>query len=73
MTLGGSELVVHTKGEPTLVPMSPASSFGGAIGQSFAMRTLFAKLERAAASDHTILLGESGTVPFRIIPLRDQP
>jgi len=62
VTLGGSELVVHTKGEPTLVPMSPASSFGGAIGQSFAMRTLFAKLERAAASDHTILLlGESGT------------
>ena len=41
--------------------MSPASSFGGAIGKSFSMRTLFAKLERAAASDHTILLfGESG-------------
>ncbi|HWO18041.1 MAG TPA: sigma 54-interacting transcriptional regulator, partial [Kofleriaceae bacterium] len=60
--LGSSELVVHAKGEPTVVPMSPASSFGEAVGESFPMRTLFAKLERAAVSDHTILLlGESGT------------
>lgn len=62
VTLGSSELVVRRTGSPTRVPMSPAGSFGGAIGQSYVMRALFARLERAAASDQTILLlGESGT------------
>jgi transcriptional regulator with PAS, ATPase and Fis domain len=62
VTLGGSDLVVRRAGAPTLVPMSPAGSFGGAIGQSYVMRALFARLERAAATMQTILLlGESGT------------
>ncbi|WP_437764827.1 sigma 54-interacting transcriptional regulator [Sorangium sp. So ce281] len=60
--IGDSELVVHPAGEPRLVPLSPTGMFGGAIGRSFAMRALFAKLERAAATDQTLLLlGESGT------------
>lgn len=60
--IGDSELVVQPAGAPRVVPMSPTGVFGGAIGRSFAMRALFAKLERAAATDQTILLlGESGT------------
>jgi DNA-binding NtrC family response regulator len=62
VTLGSCRLVVRPAGEPTQVPMAPAGSFGGAIGQSFVMRALFARLARAAATDQTILLlGESGT------------
>ncbi len=62
VTLGGSELVVRRTGASTLVPMSPQGSFGGALGQSFVMRALFARLSRAAATAQTILLlGESGT------------
>src|SRR5579871_2925783 len=48
VTLGGSELVVRRTGAPTRVPMSPAGSFGAALGQSCVMRVLFARLERAA-------------------------
>jgi DNA-binding NtrC family response regulator len=62
VTLGACRLVVRPAGEPTQVPMAPAGRFGGAIGQSFVMRALFARLARAAATDQTILLlGESGT------------
>ncbi len=43
------------------LPLSDAPSFGGAIAVSTSMRHLFALLERAAASDVTVLLeGESG-------------
>jgi DNA-binding NtrC family response regulator len=60
--LGGSRLTIHASGAPSLLPMALTGSFGGAIGQSFAMRALFAKLERAATTAQTILLlGESGT------------
>jgi DNA-binding NtrC family response regulator len=62
VTLGGTTLVIRAAGAPTAVPMSPAGRFGEAIGQSYVMRTLFARLERAAATDQTLLLlGESGT------------
>jgi DNA-binding NtrC family response regulator len=62
VTVGGTTLVIRSVGGPTTVPMSPASQFGGAIGQSYVMRTLFARLERAAATEQTLLLlGESGT------------
>jgi DNA-binding NtrC family response regulator len=44
------------------LPPSTATSFGGLIGGSLAMREVFAVLERAAVSHATILLqGESGT------------
>jgi DNA-binding NtrC family response regulator len=43
-------------------PLSSSTSFGGMIGRSVAMRQVFAMLERASASDATLLLeGESGT------------
>jgi DNA-binding NtrC family response regulator len=62
VTVGSTTLVIRPLGAPTSVPMSPASRFGDAIGQSYLMRTLFARLERAAATEQTLLLlGESGT------------
>lgn len=62
VTLGGSELLIQSGGAPAVVPLSTRAAFGEAIGQSLAMRALFAKLERAAPTDETILLlGESGT------------
>ncbi len=43
-------------------PLSPSTAFGEMIGRSLPMRQAFALLERAAASDATLLLeGESGT------------
>jgi transcriptional regulator with PAS, ATPase and Fis domain len=62
VTLGGSRLTIRAEGAPSLLPMTPTGTFGEAIGQSFGMRALFAKLERAATTAQTILLlGESGT------------
>jgi two-component system, NtrC family, response regulator HydG len=44
------------------LPPSQARRFGELVGESLAMRELFAVLERAAASDVTVLLeGETGT------------
>jgi DNA-binding NtrC family response regulator len=43
-------------------PLSPADRFGDAIGRSTAMRRVFGVLERASASDASIVFeGESGT------------
>jgi DNA-binding NtrC family response regulator len=62
VSLGGSELVLLPPGAPTVLPLSQSTRFGEAIGHSLAMRALFAKLERAAPTDETILLlGASGT------------
>ncbi|MEZ4302149.1 MAG: sigma 54-interacting transcriptional regulator [Polyangiaceae bacterium] len=62
VSLGSSELVIASAGTPTVLPLSAGASFGDAIGPSLPMRALFAKLERAAPTDETILLlGESGT------------
>lgn len=62
VAIGGSELVIMPAGAPTVLPLSSKTSFGDAIGESLTMRALFAKLERAAPTDETILLlGESGT------------
>ncbi|XXV01644.1 sigma 54-interacting transcriptional regulator [Sorangium sp. So ce1153] len=61
-TVGGSELVVGAAGPPSVLPLSAADAFGDAVGRSLTMRVLFAKLERAAPTDETLLLlGESGT------------
>lgn len=44
------------------IPASAATSFGGMLGSSEAMRRVYAILERASASDVSVLLlGESGT------------
>jgi transcriptional regulator with PAS, ATPase and Fis domain len=62
VTVGNSELVVEPSGTATVLPLSQNTSFGEALGHSLPMRALFAKLERAAPTDETILLlGESGT------------
>ncbi|WP_437515252.1 sigma 54-interacting transcriptional regulator [Sorangium sp. So ce1099] len=61
-TVGSSELVVGPAGPPSVLPLSAADAFGDAVGRSLTMRALFAKLERAAPTDETLLLlGESGT------------
>src|SRR6266545_1288869 len=41
---------------PLAVPQSMSDSFGGLVGQSAAMRTTFALLERATQSQATVLL-----------------
>jgi transcriptional regulator with PAS, ATPase and Fis domain len=62
VTIGDSKVVVQPAGGVAVLPLSEATSFGPAVGQSLAMRALFAKLERAAPTDETVLLlGESGT------------
>jgi hypothetical protein len=61
-TLGSSQLSAHLAGDGTVVHLSSMERFGEAVGKSLAMRALFATVERAAASEETILLlGESGT------------
>jgi transcriptional regulator with PAS, ATPase and Fis domain len=61
-TLGDCTLIVQPAGGSAVLPLSAAGSFGSAAGESLAMRALFAKLERAAPTDETLLLlGESGT------------
>ncbi len=52
------ELVADTRP----LPMSDQSEIGGLVGESEAMRTVFALLERVSATDSTVLLeGETGT------------
>ncbi|WP_438001517.1 sigma 54-interacting transcriptional regulator [Sorangium sp. So ce185] len=61
-TVGGSEIVVGPAGPAAVLPLSAADAFGEAAGRSLPMRALFARLERAAPTDETLLLlGESGT------------
>ncbi|MBZ5715832.1 sigma 54-interacting transcriptional regulator [Nannocystis pusilla] len=60
--VGGCELVVGAAGPAAVLPLSQESAFGEAVGRSLTMRALFARLERAAPTDETLLLlGESGT------------
>jgi DNA-binding NtrC family response regulator len=59
--IGDSKVDVSRLSVPTLPP-SERSRFGALVGQSLAMRELFAVLELAAPSDATVLIqGESGT------------
>ncbi len=61
LQVGRSTLRVQI-GDAMHVPVSPRSEFGRLVGTSWAMRALFAVLERAAQSDATVLVeGESGT------------
>src|SRR5262245_61980907 len=62
LDLGKTSLVIHVDPVDTELALSASAEFGEAIGVSAAMRHVFALLERAAASDVTVLLeGESGT------------
>jgi DNA-binding NtrC family response regulator len=59
--VGTSTIRVRDGGAPRLAP-SPRDRFGGLVGQSVAMREVFAVLERSAVSDATVLLeGPSGS------------
>src|SRR5262249_53931770 len=60
--VGRSSLRVAFSAETNHIALSRASEFGTLVGGSWPMRACFARLERAAQSDSTVLLeGESGT------------
>ena len=60
--IGDSTFVLQESGGAAVLPLSAGHSFGSALGQSLAMRVLFARLERLAKIDVPILLlGEPGT------------
>ncbi|MBL8909423.1 MAG: sigma 54-interacting transcriptional regulator [Archangium sp.] len=62
LQVGESEAVVELSGDQVRVALHASDSFGPLVGGSLAMRTLFARLARAASSNATVLLtGESGT------------
>src|SRR5688572_23872752 len=60
--LGSTALQLFPDEEVRELPPSSAASFGDIVGQSRAIRSVYALLERASASDAPVLLlGESGT------------
>jgi DNA-binding NtrC family response regulator len=60
--LGRSSLRFQLGAESNKIALSASDRFGSLVGTSWPMRACFAMLERAAASDATVLLeGESGT------------
>jgi len=60
--LGRVDLEFALEEEAVEIPFSPRGSFGDLVGESLAIREVFAALERVATRDVTILLeGESGT------------
>jgi len=60
--MGTAQLRFHPAERTTPLALSPRTELAGLVGRSVAMRACFALLERAAASDATILLeGETGT------------
>jgi len=62
LVLGRVSLRFELSGEKNRIPVSEQKSFGSLVGTSIAARSSFALMERAAASDSTVLLeGETGT------------
>lgn len=62
LRLGDTTLRFHVVPERAAIPISPHDTFGDLKGQSVAMRTVFAVLEKVSATDSTVLLeGETGT------------
>jgi transcriptional regulator with GAF, ATPase, and Fis domain len=60
--VGATTLRVEFVDQPLYLELSPHAVFGDVIGQSVEMRRVFATLEKAAATDATILIqGETGT------------
>jgi len=59
---GKTALRVEPEAQPLDLPPSQARRFGELVGESLAMREVFAVLERVAGSDATLLVeGETGT------------
>ena len=66
LSLGDTRVIV-SDGEALELPLSAGESLAGLRGSSDVMRRLFAKIERAAASDVAVLLvGESGSGKERV-------
>jgi len=62
VTFGGAAVRFAVAQEQEEVPIHPEPRFGRLVGDSVAMRTLFAQLDRLSRSAATVLvLGESGT------------
>jgi hypothetical protein len=62
LLVGRSALRVEPEAQPLDVPPSQSRRFGELVGESLAIREVFAVLERVAASDATLLVeGETGT------------
>lgn len=60
--IGHSSFEIAQSGQETTVALSDGASFGGVLGASVIMRSVFAKLQAAAKTDETVLLlGETGT------------
>ena len=61
LRLGATTLKIHVEAAALEIPISQGTTFGKALGVSPAMRHIFALLEKASASDVTVLIeGESG-------------
>jgi DNA-binding NtrC family response regulator len=62
LKVGRSFLRIQAEGQPWEVAPSQARRFGELVGESLAMRELFAVLEHVAPTDTTVLIqGETGT------------
>ncbi len=62
LTVGSTQLAIQMRWHMREVTPSPSRSFGELIGESLAMREVFAILERVAPANVTVLVdGESGT------------
>ena len=62
ITVGKVELKVRPYSERIEILPSDATSFGGVVGRSVAMRSIFGLLERLGPTDATVLIGgETGT------------
>jgi transcriptional regulator with GAF, ATPase, and Fis domain len=61
ITAGGTKFRFQPLGETVAVDLSPRTRLGGLIGKSVPMREMFARLEKLAPSDATVLIsGETG-------------
>ncbi|HEU5058540.1 MAG TPA: sigma 54-interacting transcriptional regulator [Kofleriaceae bacterium] len=62
ITVGSTKLRFQPLGESVELALSSRTRFGGIVGKSVVMRELFARLEKLAASDATVLItGETGS------------
>jgi DNA-binding NtrC family response regulator len=60
--IGQTALALIAAQRPVIIPLSARDQFQGLVGRSVAMRELYAMLEKAAASQASVLLhGETGT------------
>ncbi len=62
LTLGRTTVAVRLGAEDVQIPLAATERFGSLVGRSANMRSVFHVLERAAATDVTVLVeGETGT------------